>query len=156
MNFLEKDLEQIIYETEPELLWKRGLPIEGKLLRQKKIGNYGVADLIEIERININRVFSMYPKLIITIIELKKDNIDINAFMQAVNYANGIKRYLHSRDFYKFTLKIKLIGKNIDTFDSFCFLPNLFKDITFYTYDMDIDGLIFKEEYGYHLNGEGF
>ena len=45
MTFLEKDLEQIIFETPKEKLQEKGLVIKGKLLRQIKIGNYGIADL---------------------------------------------------------------------------------------------------------------
>ncbi len=40
MKFLEKDLEQIIYSADKELLAQRGLEINGTLIRQLRIGNY--------------------------------------------------------------------------------------------------------------------
>ena len=50
MKFLENDLEEIIYTSGRDVLEQRGLTINGKLLRQVKIGNYGIADLIEFQR----------------------------------------------------------------------------------------------------------
>lgn len=52
-EFFEKTLEDIIFNTDNELLCEHGLLISGKKLRQVKIGNYGIADLItcNIERI---------------------------------------------------------------------------------------------------------
>ena len=50
MKFLEKDLEQIIFESGRDSLRERGLSISGKLLRQLRIGNYGIADLVEFVR----------------------------------------------------------------------------------------------------------
>ena len=50
MKFLEKDLEDIIFEAPREELAKRGLHIEGKMYRQLRIGNYGIADLVTIQR----------------------------------------------------------------------------------------------------------
>ena len=50
MRFLEKDLEQIIHESGMDQLNERGLPIDGKMFRQMRIGNYGIADLITVTR----------------------------------------------------------------------------------------------------------
>ena len=46
MSFLEKDLEDIIFETDNDLLFEHGLFIDGQKKRQVRIGNYGIADLI--------------------------------------------------------------------------------------------------------------
>jgi hypothetical protein len=51
MNFLEKNLEDIIFETHENKLRDRGLEISGKKLRQLRIGNYGIADMITYTRI---------------------------------------------------------------------------------------------------------
>ena len=40
MDFLEKDLEDIIYNASNEQLDKRGLRVRGKRFRQLRIGNY--------------------------------------------------------------------------------------------------------------------
>ena len=52
MNFLEKDLEEIIYNTDKEMLTERGLPYHPfeTFKRQLKIGNYGIADLVSFKK----------------------------------------------------------------------------------------------------------
>ena len=50
MKFLEKDLEEIIFETSNKELNERGLFVYGKKYRQLRIGNYGVADLVVVDR----------------------------------------------------------------------------------------------------------
>jgi hypothetical protein len=50
MDFLEKDLEDIIFDSPNEELRKRGLNIWGKKKRQLNIGNYGRADIITYDK----------------------------------------------------------------------------------------------------------
>ena len=85
MNFLEQNLEQIIFESDRNDLKDCGLAISGKLLRQKRIGNYGIADIISVEKIN-NLGF---PILKITVYELKRDIINNDSFLQALSYLKG-------------------------------------------------------------------
>jgi hypothetical protein len=79
MKFLEKDLEQIIWDADKEILSERGLNLDGKLKRQLKIGNYGIADLIHFKRPvsyydkQENKRFNVENGLI-EIIELKNEN----------------------------------------------------------------------------------
>jgi hypothetical protein len=97
MNFLEKDLEQIIYETPVMELQDRGLDVSGKPYRQLRIGNYGIADLVYVNKeyyINGDLQKLQYPVLIINVLEIKKDKIGISSFLQAIKYCQGIKRYL--------------------------------------------------------------
>lgn len=177
MTFLEKDLEEIIYESfnkdSGKELKARGLPIYGKIKRQLKIGNYGIADLVTFEKDydyiqeplyqvdDVNNktagVFHTYvePKPIITIYELKKDKIGISAFLQAIRYAKGIKRYLNKYDTY-FEIRIVLIGKEIDISGSFPYLVDIFENIEFYTYKYEVDGLKFYNINGCYLIEEGF
>ncbi len=171
MNFLEKDLEEIIYTASKELLAQRGLFIKGKLLRQLRIGNYGVADLVEFKRpyfdLDCNHCF----KGEITVYELKKERISISTFLQAVNYVQGLRRYLTTKNVIdKYNFKIILIGKEIDLFSSFVYLPDLFcqdssmvsfqKESVFnlelFTYNYDVDGISFNERKGVCLKNEGF
>jgi len=174
MTFLEKDLEQIIFESGRDSLEKKGLSITGKLLRQLKIGNYGIADLVEFTRPCYDgpkREFFVPGQ--ITIYELKKDSIGIGAFLQSLNYVKGIQRYLEKKGREeKYVINLVLIGREIDTTGSFCFIPNLlsirnqyydFKsniteegDISFYTYKYTIDGLMFNYEREYVKTNEGF
>lgn len=159
MNFLEKDLEQIIFEADKEELQKKGLPVYGKLFRQLRIGSYGVADLVSFNR----HQDGGYPRLSVTVYELKKEKIGISAFLQALQYVKGIERYLELRNF-KFTVdfSIILIGKTIDINSSFCFLSDLIYNLSNdsflnnYTYSYGLNGLEFKAEYGYKHTVEGF
>lgn len=170
-RFLESNLEEIIYTADRKELEDRGLriPAKAKLLRQVRIGNYGIADLI-----SVNKVFSSIDQrhyLDIDLFELKKDAISINAFLQAVGYAQGIHSYLiDHRSFVDYKLSVTLIGSEIDNSGTFCFLPDLIKadnnydsftngeirSLSFVTYDYKIDGIRFKYEDGYKLINEGF
>ncbi len=168
MKFLENDLEEIIYTSGRDVLEERGLPIYGTLKRQLRIGNYGVADLVEFIRPfhYESPVGNLFHKGTITIYELKKEQIGISAFLQSLNYLKGIRSYLEKRGTLdKYYINIVLIGRNIDTSGSFCFIPELIKldnssdeygEIQFYTYKYEIDGLRFNEECGYSLKNEGF
>ena len=160
MNFLEQDLEEIIYTGDFEELEERGIYIPGILRRQVKIGNYGIADLISIIRPYYNSD-GYREKGTIIIYELKRKKIDVNAFLQALRYAKGIKRYLEKKGYeYRYNLEIVLIGKEIDTVSPFCFLPDFIEQddfhLSMYTYSYDIDGIQFKNESGYRLAEEGF
>ena len=161
MKFLEKDLERIIYETPNEKLIRNGLPINSntKKLRQVRIGNYGIADLILVKR--------HACWLEITICELKKDKIGISAFLQAIRYAKGVQEFFkQKKPDMIINLKLMLIGSDIDMSGSFCFIPSLFDtcmpenrcitSISFHTYHYDIDGLLFKDESNYKLSSDGF
>lgn len=181
MDFLEKDLEQIIYEANNEQLLS--LRLNGKRLRQLRIGNYGISDLVFVEKIYGNYLFfdkislNYYERILdigleITVCELKKDKIGISAFLQAVNYCKGIKEYLLKRGFNNFYFKILLLGRNIDNSGSFIYLSDLFdnnlddessvfcnnsiRDISFFTYSYGFNGLKFLEHENYHLCNNGF
>jgi hypothetical protein len=169
MNFLEKDLEQIIYEAPKEQLRERGLPIMGSTLRQVRIGNYGVADLITIKKPDFITPDSDFPfhdsHLLVTIYELKQDRIGVNTFLQAIRYAKGISRWYYQskyqfvESFLKF--RIVLIGKSIETSD-FVYLTDILEDrdgnnfLDLYTYDYRLDGLHFLKHEDYNLTQEGF
>ncbi len=167
MDFLEKDLEQIIFNADREELSKRGLVVRGRLKRQLRIGNYGIADLVSIE-------VEQYPnfsevgfghKLNITIYELKKDRIGISTFAQAMKYVKGINRYLKKR--YKesnidWDFKVVLIGREIQEEGSFVYLPDFLYNknqeelLENYTYSYNELGIHFEEHYHYKLVNEGF
>lgn len=166
MDFLEKSLEDIIFEANSDDLFKRGLPVRGKKFRQLKIGSYGVADLITARM----QPTPFYPKkfIDITIFELKKDLIDIGAFMQSIRYAKGIMSYLEKRTDLPVHIDIKLVGKRMDLNTSLIYLTDLVthddchspingvKSINFYTYQYKFDGIFFNEHYAYSITNEGF
>ena len=137
---------------------KKGLPFTGKVFRQIKVGNYGRFDLATIERPNF---ITDFKSGCITIYELKQYKIGISAFLQAIQYVKGIQVYLRERDLFNdFTLKIVLVGKNIDNESSFIYLPSFLKNNDFklelYTYDFTIDGFKFTKHENYELTNSGF
>lgn len=158
MEFFEKDLERIIYEADSLDLCDRGLVLAGKLKRQLKIGNYGIADLVHLDR----PIFSngeIFVKGVITIIELKKDTISVSALVQALRYTKGITRYLKKNNpsiLNYFDIKIYLIGRRIDKNSDLIYAPDIFKNVRFFTYDYTLKGLIFTEIRDYKLIDEGF
>jgi len=165
MDFLEKDLEEIIYTSSREQLEKKGLYITGKLYRQLRIGNYGIADLVSMDRSKHPALKKIDPILTITIYELKKDNIGISAFLQAIGYMKGIKRYLEKRNFsFDVEFEIVLIGNKLDTRSTFSYLSDLIPCnfyfatdfLRCYTYSYSIDGIEFNYEDDYKLKDEGF
>lgn len=158
MDFLEKDLEEIIYAADREELKKRGLYISGKMYRQLRIGNYGIADIVTVEC--KKHLYDRYlEEIIVNVYELKKDKIGISAFLQAVKYAKGIKQYIKHKKYDErigFDIHINLIGKEIDTTGEFCYINTVFRDVNFITYKMDIKGLHFEMRNSYSLTQEGF
>ena len=173
MKFLEKDLEEIIYTSGRDVLEEKGLLIEGKLKRQVKIGNYGIADLIEFVRPSYDGPDRdiLCPGRI-TIYELKKEQIGISAFLQSLNYLQGITKFLEKKEINDhYIIDIVLIGKNLDTSGSFCFITDLLSinssfldkynifgqngSISYYTYTFDINGLEFHLQNGYDLKNNG-
>ena|SRR5690606_11647806 len=167
MEFLEKDLEQIIWETDNELLQDREFWICGKKHRQLKIGNYGIADIV-----TFNRMYDVYrkPFLEVTIYELKKEKISMSSFLQAVRYTKGIQEYFAHRGLFeeKVFFNIVLCGKSIDTASDFIFLadlmhnatdyiiPNSINSLRFYTYKYNFNGIMFEEIGSYRLKNNGF
>lgn len=171
MKFLEKDLEEIICTSDRSLLKKRGLNVQGKLLRQLKIGNYGRADLVTIERPKYELFETEHYKGLITVFELKQNNVSVSAFLQALGYLNGIRSFLDKSGLENyFNYKIVLVGSNIDTSSTLCYLPNfcngdffnlhVSEESTFQldliTYQYKFDGILFTNHKGYLLTNEGF
>lgn len=160
MKFLECDLEEIIFNTRNELLIDRGLSITGKKRRQLRIGNYGIADIVTLERCS--------GQILITVFELKKEEIGISAFLQASGYVKGIKSYLDKRGLFKdldLYFRIVLIGKTLKTQSAYSYLCDILPDLDCvfgnkflynYSYSYDFDGIVFEEESGYKLKKEGF
>lgn len=166
MKFLEKNLEDIIFDAPNDALSKRGLRIDGKKFRQLRIGNYGVADLVTVKRVPCIHDNELTRCLLITVFELKSGWISSAAFFQAISYAKGIQSYLLKvRKFNSFKINITLIGSIVKSDSSFCYLSDLFKhsddlgqinNLSFYQYDYNIDGISFKRSTDFKLDNEGF
>ena len=160
MEFLEKDLEDIIWDAPSDELLKRGLYIKGKIRRQVKVGSYGIADIVSIEKQSeIHPICGIIDQtVVITVFELKKQVCDVSALMQAARYATGIEQYLNKRKLFgdvSVVFRIVLIGKSICKSD-FCYLPSFMDNLHVYTYKYTFSGIEFKSEYGYVLTNPGF
>jgi hypothetical protein len=165
MNFLEKDLEEIIFNTDNEILYSKGLRIFGKKYRQLKIGNYGIADIVTFGRETFYLGEDEIKCINVNVFELKKDKAGISAFLQALKYCKGIKRYFKHRD-KNIPLKfnITLVSKFIDTKSDYIYLEDFLTDnyyfdglsLNNYSFTYDFDGIKFKKEFDYQLVNEGF
>lgn len=158
MDFLEKDLEDIIYNAGNTNLNERGLPISGHMKRQVYIGNYGIADIITFERGKYNKKTKKHESSTLTIYELKKGEINNAALLQGVRYAKGSSSYLFKRTKGNilFNVKIVIIGRKISTHDDNVYLTDFCNAIDYYKYNYLIDGLYFDKISGYTLLEEGF
>lgn len=146
MDFLEKDLEDIIWEciqtdNGRKLLCDRGLAINGKLYRQLELGDYGRLDLLSV---SINR-----SNIFINVYELKKGVIDTSVMLQAARYGSAIREYIDKK--YpslnrEIIFEFILIGKYIDLHSDFVFLYNMSDAFTVYHYTYQIDGIRFVRE----------
>jgi len=160
MRFLEKDLENIIWDNihhkeDIRKLKSKGLtclysfpaPVRA---RQLRIGNYGIADMVTLNRCS--------DEVYVTIYELKKDEVNIDSLIQASRYAKGITRYLSARfETWNLHVDIVLIGNKINQSDWVYLFGSFINEVSIYTYDFDIDGLRFRErQMMYSLIDEGF
>lgn len=161
MEFLEKDLEDIIYDAAVngegrEQLYERGLDVPGKVLRQVNLGSYGIADLISIYYSNKildleeDGSISKTRYVQITIYELKKDSVNINTLTQALRYKSGIKELIEHRfakfgDRLKVHINIVLVGKSYDRSNGLSWLLNELTGIEIYIYKYSLTGVQFEE-----------
>lgn len=146
MDFLEKDLEDIIWEAQKtdngrDLLSKRGLDVQGMMYRQVYLAEYGRLDLLGVEIISQSDIKA-------TIYELKQGRIGIETIMQACRYGTGVREYIEKKYNLNRPVKIRfvLLGKSLDTSSDFVFLHNHFNDSEIYTYQYKVDGLYFNRE----------
>ena len=147
MNFLEQDLESIIYKTPNDILRSRGLDIiDGHKKRQVNFKDFGIADLVTINK-------SENGTFVINVFELKKEEINTSTLFQALNYTTAISLYLmHKQDKcsyyrkYDFDIKITLIGKKYTKNDCIIRFPLVFsKNLNLFTYSYDFNGIHFNK-----------
>lgn len=167
MEFLEKDLEELMFNASNEELATAGisefdcLGTSIKRKRQLRIGNYGVADMVTFTKsYNCSSMWDEYgvkPVLEVNVYELKKDGITVSAFFQALRYAKGIKSFLCKRGFYEVELNIVLVGRlDLSIKSDVVYLNDVFDNVRLYGYTYSMDGLNFKEIINYSLVDEGF
>lgn len=159
MNFLEKDFEDCIWDAiqngQIEDLRASGLDLYKHNLRQVSLGNYGIADLISFSFYfdNNNELDAIRFK----IIELKRNEINTETFLQALRYFKGFSFFLesiyHHCNIYG---SISLIGSSVSKKKSFIYMPDFFENLEFLTYSLSLNkGLQFYDHRGYDLVNKG-
>jgi hypothetical protein len=159
MEFLEKNLEDIIFKTSSYDLRKRGLYVSGKRFRQLRIGDYGIADMVTIDKEYLNYPDSAYSVINITVFEFKKNLINTDTLLQASRYVKGIQRYFYKHEKFinkEINFKIVLVGKTIAKGADFTFLSDFVDNLEVFTYDYNFDGIKFESHSGWFLTQEGF
>lgn len=160
MNFLEKDIEDVIYNAcvnDYFTLYDHGLSLEilcqnPVVLRQFYLGGYGVMDIVLI-------AYNHYTKSYhVNVLELKKDKVDLKTLEQGIRYRKGVEHYF--RHFYpgaSVSIKITLIGREIEKYSSLLYTADYFPGLSFYTYSLDlVGGLRFTNHAGYQLTEPDF
>lgn len=152
MSFLEKNLEDIIYEnaqTEEgrKMLKERGLDIRGKLYRQVEIGGFGRIDLLEICFV---RCKDGLLRPLFIIYELKRNALNKDTLIQACRYLCGVKSHIAnycitSEKRGEPTIACIIIGEGVDESNGFPFLFKSIRDVYAMTFSYEIDGIRFRD-----------
>jgi hypothetical protein len=137
MKFLTEDqLEELIYEYRNDI-HERGLPkFYTNTIRQFVLPNKKVIDLFTYEIID--------NELYFRIIELKKDFIWVDAFIQIIGYFATVKA-LSDTKFSNIHYDLVLAGEGINVIP--LAVLNLFHgNVKVYTYDLTYEGIRFTEQ----------
>jgi hypothetical protein len=149
MNFLEKDLENLIIDTDKNKLLENGLYIGNKKIRQLNLGANGILDIVSYEKRydNTNKV----PVIYIRIYELKRDTVCMNTIKQLSRYYLAVSeyvksRYLKSEGLFTFQINLVLIGSNFNFNDSnFITSAFLIKNLEIFTYSLQNKNIFFTK-----------
>lgn len=146
MQFLEKDLEAIIWES-PVECEARGLDIlqmqvfdKGRRYRQMQLGPYGIADLINI-------YYNPFGKTVwVQVIECKRGKVNGETYLQAKRYAVAVQSLLFETDFIGCTVYLStvLVGDSVDTTGPLAYAIAEDPHCHTYTYSYAVDGIRFR------------
>lgn len=161
MEVLEKDIEDVVWyliNNDRSKLSEIGFPnVYRHPLRQVRLGEYGVADLISWDYISDVTEGVRTRAIYIQIIEFKRDVIGPAALMQSHRYETAIRGIIDSLSIAYDQLKFHhvLVGSGIDFSGDFPFLYNSSYSTTIVKYTLDIiNGLQFVvADHGWVLNG---
>jgi len=150
----EKELEDWIYnESEATSINPINNEEIHSIYRQVDLGSYGVADLV---------TFLHMPNgMEITIIEVKKENIDVKTFAQLSRYRKGVERYFEgSHDSYCIEIRLIAVAPEIVKNDDSVWLSDLLTSSTdFYAFTCNVDlkdGVVFNQTTGWVKSNEDF
>jgi hypothetical protein len=140
MDFLEKDLEDILYDNNSDNICMRGLSCfkYDYIERQVDLKQYGIADLITLKKNGKHLHFTVY--------ELKNKVLNPAAFWQTIRYIRGVQDTLSNCNFKNRIISVSgvMIGRSIDLNTDLCFLPSIDSVIDMYTYQYNLYGMTFK------------
>ncbi|MCK5613372.1 hypothetical protein KAR91_66495 [Candidatus Pacearchaeota archaeon] len=142
-------------ELEDYLYGDSELECYGDCFRQVPIKGYGIIDLLYIHIDNDpaeNR-----PLISITIVELKKDYIDLNALGQICRYKIALERFFeNSKHNLRYEIKGVLVGSDYASGD-ICFTVDAIDWLSCYHYSISLtDGISFSYENGWYRDDECF
>jgi hypothetical protein len=156
MNVLEREVEDLLWyglTKYDDDISKKGINFYNPgmdYFRQPVLGSYGKADIIGI---NYSPKRAGERWLNIQVIEIKKDEVNIETLTQACRYVSALKLGLAQFNGIQILdAEIILIGRSIDLKSDFCYCLNDLTNLKCYTYDIDFhQGVFFKEQSGFHL-----
>jgi hypothetical protein len=146
IQFVEKDIEDLIMDSCPEKVRARGLDRfeHDAVFRQVNLGAYGIADIIGINFFTPEDGRTKVSSF--TIYELKKDAIGFSAFGQVARYAKGLKEYCRkefAQDYVE--CYMVLIGSELELNSNFVYAANEAYPLACYTYKLSLEGLLFEK-----------
>lgn len=157
MTFLEKNLEDILFD-EYDACYERGfMALKAKQksdiniwMRQPVFPDFGRADLIAVEQ----QAYAIAP--LFTVIECKKDAIDIHAYIQAKRYVTALKSYQYCsaglRNSISSQYKTVLVGSHVNFMSGFFDLFANDADCEIYTYNYKATGIHFTKQIKSYYN----
>ena len=153
MNFLEKDLETIIWENyeaceQRELRIKAAMYVRGKRIRQMGLGSYGIADLVNIY---FNPVANT---LFVQVIECKRQKITEATYLQAKRYAAAVDDIIIDSDLInrhniKIETSVVLVGASIDTSGNLAMTIAQDRAASAFIYKYGLNGIEFHDVSNY-------
>jgi hypothetical protein len=82
--------------------------------------------------------------------EIKKDEINIDSYLQAIRYCKGVEQMFKHTPI-NVTFEICLLGSSICT-SEFCYLPDFVENLYLYTIRLDLEkGINFRRECRYSI-----
>lgn len=144
MNFLEKDLETIIWENY-DACEQRGLAIKtatynhGRRFRQMNLMPAGIADLVNIY------YDRFYKELYIQVIECKRQVVNADTYLQAKRYAAALLDIIANAEIahIKKHVEIILIGASINTDSPWANAIGQDDSCSSFIYKYGVDGIKF-------------
>ncbi len=142
---LEKQLKDIIWETDNDKLNQRGLFISGEKRQSQNFKDFGKADFVTKD----NDLWN--PRL--TIYEFLDGNISVSSVLKCLTILKGMRKF-HDDCLIKndsFLYSITIVGRSIPEESALLFFPYFFNngekiyEINFYTYSFDINGIRFNK-----------